>query len=143
MRDPLGDAARQREGAPPPAWLQGLISLPGVNVVVGVVRSWWAQHPLRVAVTTASEAANVVVQPFAQRHPVALVAGAALFGALLAYTRPWRVIHRLTRPAGVWPHVFARAVALAPAQSWVAALGALTAVHLVPSAAPVQREGPV
>lgn len=63
---------------------------PGIAFVAGVIGPWWSRHPLRVSATLAAQAATVAVRPLAQRHPLGVLAGAFVFGAVLAWTRPWR-----------------------------------------------------
>ena len=79
MRDisaPAGAAPNQRAGASVVAWFDGLKSLPGVNVVIAAVSSWWVQHPLRLVSMLVLDAAKIAVQPMAQRNPLGLVLGA-------------------------------------------------------------------
>ncbi len=82
-------------------------------------------NPLVVAGTFAKEAVETAVQPFAQRNPLGLVAGAALVGGLLAWSRPWRW---LLTPVVVsmLPVLVAKVVRAAPAGTWMKALTALT-----------------
>jgi hypothetical protein len=67
-----------------------LKSVPGLGLAVEVARAWWARHPYRLAAIMVGDVAKTVVMPSAQRHPLALVAGAFLAGGLLAWSRPWR-----------------------------------------------------
>lgn len=75
MRDgpaSLGDVSKQRGGGSGAAWLDGMKAIPGVNVLIELASSWWAQHPLRIASMVAADATKAEVQPMAQRHPWAL-----------------------------------------------------------------------
>jgi hypothetical protein len=65
-------------GTGPPAWLLHLLA------------HWWHGHPWRGWSLLAADAADAVARPLAQRHPLALVAGAAGVGALLVWSRAWR-----------------------------------------------------
>lgn len=47
-------------------------------------------YPLQKVLNTAAITADLVLQPIARAHPYRLVIGAALAGALLVRTRPWR-----------------------------------------------------
>lgn len=97
------------------AWLDEIKRSPGVAILIDVVGHWWAQHPLRVAATLASSGANAALKPLAQRHPVALVAGAAVLGGLLAWGRPWRW-PRQALWAGLLPQLALAAVRAVSAQ---------------------------
>lgn len=68
-----------------------------------LLRSWWQAQPLRQVAVLTEVAANDLLRPTAQRHPLTLVLGAALAGGVLVRARPWRwspVRHAL---AGVLP----------------------------------------
>lgn len=65
-------------------------SLPGAAIVLGVLRRWSAQQPLALVGAAGIDAVKAAVQPLAQRHPIGLVAGAALAGGVLVWSRPWR-----------------------------------------------------
>lgn len=47
-------------------------------------------YPLQTVLNTAAVTATLVLRPIAREHPYRLVIGAALAGALLVRTRPWR-----------------------------------------------------
>ncbi len=107
--DPAGAAARA------PTWLDTIRHHVGVRIVIDVVQSWWARHPARPAVAVAAAAASATIQPIAQRHPLALVTGAALVGGLIVWSRPWR----WARPAllaGLLPQLLIAAFRAAPAE---------------------------
>ena len=70
--------------------LDSLGAVPGAAVVIDAVRDWWLRNPLRAVLGVAADAATSALAPLAQRHPVALVAGAVLVGGLFAWSRPWR-----------------------------------------------------
>lgn len=82
-------------------------------------------NPLLVVGTFAKEAMETAVRPFAQRNPLGLVSAAALAGALLAWSRPWRWL--LTPVvASMLPVLVTKVVRAAPAGTWMKALTALT-----------------
>jgi hypothetical protein len=58
----------------------------------------------------AAQAATVLVQPIARRHPYALVLGAAVAGGLLMLARPWRWISTPALLAGLLPQIMAEAM---------------------------------
>ena len=83
-------------------------------------------NPLIVAGTFAKEAVETAVQPLAQRNPLGLVAGAALAGAVLAWSRPWRWMFTPAMLASVLPQLVSKAVNHAPALPWMKVLSSLT-----------------
>lgn len=101
-------------GAPTgPTWLDALKNNPGARILIDVVRHWWAEHPLRLAAVVAAAAATAALKPLAQRHPLGLVAGAAVVGGLIVWCRPWR----WAKPAllaGLLPQLMLAAVRAAP-----------------------------
>jgi hypothetical protein len=78
---------------------------------------WWRHHPWRITAGLVGEALALLLAPEAKRHPVRMLALAALAGGLLAASRPWRW---LARPAlmTAWP------VLLVGARQALAALAA-------------------
>jgi hypothetical protein len=97
----------------------------GGNVVMDALRAWWAQHPLRLAATVATDAAKAAVRPIAERHPFALVLGALLIGGLVVGARPWRGILKPALLAGLLPQLVAKLMAQLPLDSWLAMLASL------------------
>jgi hypothetical protein len=93
LRHALGgtSSTSQTQAAPGPgrAWWHELRALPGAGIMVDAVQQWWTRHPLRATTLIAVDAAQAVVQPLARSHPLALVTGAFVVGALLAWRRPW------------------------------------------------------
>ena len=126
---PPADAARTA-----PSIRARLLKIPIVGGVVDSVQAWWNSHPYRPAAQVASEATHAVINPVARRHPYALVLAAAIFGAGLAWTRPWRWIFRSALFAGLLPQLATRAVTSLPIDSWLKVFG--TAMSTPPSAAP-------
>ena len=112
-------------GANGMAWLESLKSVPGINVIVEAVSSWWMRHPLRLASGVAGDAARAAMQPIAQKNPVALVLGALVVGALLVWTRPWRWIAKPALLAGLFPQVMSKVIAHAPVSSWMSVLSTM------------------
>ena len=112
-------------GATGEAWLDKLKSVPGINVIVDAVTSWWMRHPLRLASGVAGDAARAALRPVAQKNPVALVLGAFVVGAVVAWTRPWRWIARPALLAGLFPQVLSKVIAHAPVSSWMSVLSSL------------------
>lgn len=111
------------------SWLHRLGALPLIHAVVESVESWWSHHPLRPVGEMASEASSAVVKPIAQRNPFALVLVAALVGAGLAWSRPWRWIFRSALFAGLVPQLASRVASNLPIESWMAMLGSALSVN--------------
>ena len=118
-----GTAASKQ--TPAAAWTDALRAVPGAAILLDALRGWWQQHPLRLYSVIAAEAGAAVAKPVAQRHPVALVGGAFVVGALLALSRPWRWIIKPALFAGLVPHLASNTLAHLPLQSWLAALSSL------------------
>jgi hypothetical protein len=97
------------------AWMAGLRQMPGTDVVVQALKTWWLQQPLRSASITAWDSAKAALQPIAQRHPAALIAAAIAVGGVLAVTRPWRWVFQPTLLAAVLPHIVNSVLAVRPA----------------------------
>ena len=106
--------------------VERLRETPGLAVLIEAVESWWSQHPLRTAGDIAAEASRTLVAPLAQRNPLLLLGGAALVGALLALTRPWRWLLKPALLAGLLPQVLSRAIRHLPVESWLSMAAALS-----------------
>ena len=84
-----------------------------------------ATSPLHLAGRLANDALKSAVSPFAQRNPLGLVLGAAICGAVVAWTRPWRWLTPALL-ATLLPQLVSRAVAETPASAWTKVLANLT-----------------
>jgi hypothetical protein len=80
------------------------------GLATGVLNDWWAKHPMRLLGDVTLDAAKTLVQPVAQRHPVALVAGAAAVGALVVWSQPWRWLLTPALVAGLLPKIISQAL---------------------------------
>ena len=109
------------------SWMDNLKGRPGVSLLIDAANAWWGQHPARTAVLLGSEAAKSLVQPLAQRNPVGLVVGAASFGALFAWSRPWRWIMTPALFAGLLPQIVSKVIAQVPPKNWVSIIAAMAA----------------
>ena len=98
----------------------------GTGPVLDALKDWWAAHPLHVAGVVAADAAKTLIGPVAQRHPIALVAGALLLGGALVWAKPWRGILKPALLAGLLPQLLSKAMAVVPVESWLAVLSSLT-----------------
>jgi len=103
--------------------------------VLDALKDWWAAHPLHVAGVVAADAAKTLIGPVAQRHPIALVAGALVLGGLVIWAKPWRGILKPALLAGLLPQLLSKAMAVVPVESWLAVLSSLTR-EAAPAAAP-------
>ncbi|MBC7918348.1 MAG: hypothetical protein H7Y28_11135 [Rhodoferax sp.] len=100
--------------APPPlaALLSGSSSLmdivkdalPGTGDVMNALADWWKEASLR---------------PLAQKHPIALVAGALVAGALLTWIRPWRWLFRPPLLTTLGPALLTSVLASGAVQAWI------------------------
>ena len=71
-------------------WLKSLRANPLAAIAVDAFTDWWARHPLQSSARLAEAAARETIAPLVKRHPVAVLGSAALAGALLVWSRPWR-----------------------------------------------------
>jgi len=142
MRVALQNATTQRaagngaSGEARGAWLDAMKTIPGVGAVVEAACQWWDRHPLRTVGTALMVVAKATLQPVAQRHPLGLLLGAAVLGAVLVWSRPWRALIRPALWAGLVPSILASAAARAPMQTWLDALAAVSRPAAGPRAAP-------
>ena len=120
---------------PSSKWMDELKAMPGVGVVVQALSAWWTKYPLNAASAMAYDAANAVAKPLATRHPLPLVLGALLVGALIARSRPWRWVLKPALFAGLAAQLSAKLIAQVPLQSWMSLLTALAQGRGQPSAA--------
>ncbi len=105
----------------PSVLMTALLAIPGVNIVVDAVRSWWIQHPLHLATLVAGNTARSAMGPIARRNPFALILAAAAVGGLLFWIKPWRGLLKPALLAGIIPHLVSRAMEHVPLESWMAA----------------------
>jgi hypothetical protein len=94
-------------------------SLPGVGILREALEDWWAHHPLRMATVITEKAASALLRPTAQKHPVLLMAGAVLAGAVLVRMKPWRWGLKKAMFAGLLPHLISKVVSELPLASWI------------------------
>lgn len=106
-------------------WLDNLQAKPGIGGVLHALRQWWDHHPVRAAGAVAVQATEVVVRPVAQRHPLVLLGGAVVVGAMLAWSRPWRRVLTPALVAGLLPQFARSALTQVPGTAWMSLLGLL------------------
>lgn len=117
MLPPLPDA--KSAAGTTGSWWSRISRIKTISAVVESFESWWANHPLRPVASVAVEASDAVIQPLAKRHPLALVGVAALAGAGLVWSRPWRWALRSVLFAGLLPQLTSRVVSSLPIESWI------------------------
>ena len=118
--DDATGAASSSEAAAELDWRARLLGVPGIALLIDVVETWWARHPMRTAAIVAGEASTALVRPMAQRNPLRLVLVAFVVGAILSKARPWRWMLRRTLFAGLLPQIALRVAAELPVQKWLA-----------------------
>jgi hypothetical protein len=122
----LQNVARQRRASGTGAhWLDGLMAMPGGAVLMHAVNIWWSKQPLRAVALAAADAAKAVLQPIAQRHPWALVAGAVALGGALAWTKPWRWVSKPIVLSGLLAPLLSKVITNMPAGIWAEAFNSL------------------
>jgi hypothetical protein len=83
--------------------------------ILNMLAERWRQSPWRLSLQLGNQAADALLRPLAQQHPVGLVLAAAATGGLVALVRPWRWLPA-TRLLALWP-LAARVVAQAALRS--------------------------
>lgn len=132
-------------GTPAAGWLGSLLASPLAEVLIDTVSGWWLRHPLRPVVVLGSATLTVAIKPVAQRHPLALMAGAILVGGLLAWARPWRFARWALRPAlfaGLAQQLLSRSLAELPLQAWLTAWAETAQSPPRPGNSPMPQEEP-
>lgn len=123
---PIGDRLGRNMGAIASGVTERVKSLPGANVVMEALQTWWAKHPLHSFGVIAAEATRRVAHPVAQRNPWGLLLGAAAFGAVFSLARPWRWVLRPALLAGFIPVLAARVLKEIPTESLLRAYSAVS-----------------
>ncbi len=114
------------------SWWSRVSRIKTISAVAESVQAWWANHPLRPVASVAVEASDAVIQPLAGRHPLALVGIAALAGASLVWSRPWRWALRSALFAGLIPQLASRVVSSLPIESWINMVSSTLGTSSVP-----------
>jgi hypothetical protein len=122
-------------GAAASSLRDSLQAIPGGAIVLDILKTWWAQHPLRVTTAVLADAAQALLRPMARRHPLGLVAVAFVVGGLLVWKRPWRWIVTPALVAGLLPQLLAKVVAQVSQRNWLDVLNALAKSASTPAPA--------
>ncbi len=86
-------------------------SRPERGILSDLLSMYLAQHPLRAAGSLVNEAVRNVVVPWARKHPLLAVVGAAALGAVVVWGRPWRWIRTPALLAGLLPQLVSKLMA--------------------------------
>lgn len=86
---------------------------PGQAIAAGQWPQRWldGMGNVRSTALLAADAASFALLPVAQAHPIRLVSGAFIFGAVLVWSRPWSWLIKPAWFAGVVPQLLARVMA--------------------------------
>ena len=96
------------------------------NAALGLaLTQWWVQQSWVSRLKSAKAVGNAALLPAAQRHPVALVLGAAALGALAVRTVPWREVLRPAHWVAWLSPLVLGELAAREAVPWAATLDAL------------------
>jgi len=112
-----GSAQVKSQGHGTPSnWWVALSAIPVLGPLISDAASWWADHPLRaVADLFVRPGTSSASKPLTQRHPWAMLIGAAAVGALVMWTRPWRfALLRRAVYSGLLPQVVSSVLARVP-----------------------------
>lgn len=96
----------------PSNWWVALSAIPVLGPLISDAARWWADHPLRAVADLFARPSATTAEPLTQRHPWAMLIGAAAVGALLMWTRPWRfALLRRAVYSGLLPQVMSSVLA--------------------------------
>ena len=111
-----GSAQAKSQGRGTPSnWWVALGALPVLGPLISDAASWWADHPLRAVADLFARPGTSASKPLTQRHPWAMLIGAAAVGALVMWARPWRfALLRRAVYSGLLPQVMSSVLARVP-----------------------------
>ncbi len=99
--------------------LDGVRHVPGAGIFLETLQMWWHEHPLRTVGLAAEEASRTLVEPAAERNPLALLLGSFGVGALLVLVRPWRWALRPALFIGLLPQLATHFMRRMPIETWL------------------------
>lgn len=101
------------------ALLAALAALPVLGPLIARAANWWANHPLRVVTQLFASPGTSTAKRLTERHPAAMVLGAAVGGALLMWARPWRfALLRRALYASVLPQLVTTLLSRVSTDGW-------------------------
>lgn len=98
---------------------------PDQPLLARLTRRWHAWKPFGLAGAVAARAADAVVSPIVQRHPLRMTLGAAVVGGLLVWSRPWQWTLGSALLAGWLPRLVAQRRAPAGGNAWLPLVSAV------------------
>jgi hypothetical protein len=123
--DPVGAHAGTDGSGANDASLAAFKSIPLLGPLIDSLAAWWSGHPLRVISGVLAQSTAAAAKPMTRQHPWALLLAAVAAGALLAWTRPWRLAWvRRAVYAGLLPQVASGLLARVQTEQWLDLLGA-------------------
>jgi len=87
---------------------------PVAAILTELLSEWWRRHPLYASANFAGDAARNAIVPLVRRHPIAVLAVAAIAGAVVVRSRGWRWVVRPAVMAGVASQIAARVISQTP-----------------------------
>jgi hypothetical protein len=101
--------------------------MPNAGPLIDTLGQGWAHYAQQNQDMPVATLVENFLSPIAKRHPLALIAGAVMFGSVFAWSRPWRWVFKPSS-MGLWgPALMSNVMASNAFQSWlVTALSKVT-----------------
>jgi hypothetical protein len=106
-------------------WLDSIKSMPGGTLLIQAIEMWWLKQPLRAVTKAAIDTAKGMLQPLAQKHPLALIVGAFAVGGVIAWSRPWRWVSKPIVFSSLLAPLLSKVISSMPSGIWAEAFNSL------------------